>query len=348
LETKLVAMLEPTVGGGNVRATVNVSYDESSIEKTDDVVDPTQVATLTMHKSEQTRGGRSKTTGVPGTASNTPGMVAPGSVQAAGGAVAGAAGTTPAAATVPPLLQTPTNATAGQATAGLPVYPQSGALDGMETATDESNSYAVTRHQVHMEQGPGRIRRVTAAVVVNDRMSTEGAGKTEHTVWKPRTPEEMQRLEQLARAAVGFDTTRGDEVVIENVGFSSNVAEVKGPVMQRLMDGTEAFMGSQPELLKTVSVIVIGMILILLVLKPMTNQMMTAMKETPPMALPAGQNDGRGGIGGRVSIPQNMLESSGRQNEARGVYEHVSDYIRKEPAQSTRLLESWIGSQEEN
>jgi len=30
-----------------------------------------------------------------------------------------------------------------------------------------------------------------------------------------------------------------------------------------------------------------------------------------------------------------------------GIFEHVSEHIRREPAQSTRLLEAWIGSHEE-
>jgi flagellar M-ring protein FliF len=30
-----------------------------------------------------------------------------------------------------------------------------------------------------------------------------------------------------------------------------------------------------------------------------------------------------------------------------GIFEHVSEHIRREPAQSTRLLEAWIGSPEE-
>ena len=47
-------MLEPTAGRDNVRATVTVSYDETSMEKTDEVYDPAQTATLTMQRSEQT------------------------------------------------------------------------------------------------------------------------------------------------------------------------------------------------------------------------------------------------------------------------------------------------------
>ena len=30
-----------------------------------------------------------------------------------------------------------------------------------------------------------------------------------------------------------------------------------------------------------------------------------------------------------------------------GVFEHVSEHIRREPAQSVKLLESWIGAEEE-
>jgi len=325
MEEKLVAMMEPTAGGGNVRATVNVSYDESTQEKTDEVYDPTQVATLTSHKSEQTREGRARTSGVPGTASNTPGAAAPGSVQATGGK---------APAATPPLLAGATS----QSKTGLPVYPQNGS-DGAETATDENNSYAVSKHVSHTEQGPGRIRRVTAAIVVNDRMSIEGSGKGEHTVWKPRSPEEMQRLEQLARAAVGFDTARGDEVVVENVSFSSNTPEAQGTAMQRIMDQASAFLSAQPGLMKMLGVCVLGILLVMMVLKPMTRQMMTMMKESPPLALPAG---GRGAQPSISGLQQPMIEDSGRAQEARGIFDQVSDHIRKEPAQSTRLLESWI------
>src|SRR5271156_6300867 len=58
MEAKLVAMLEPLAGRDNVRATVNMTYDEGSEERTDEVYDPAQVATLTMQKSEQTSAQR--------------------------------------------------------------------------------------------------------------------------------------------------------------------------------------------------------------------------------------------------------------------------------------------------
>jgi len=343
LETKLVAMLEPTAGGGNVRATVNVSYDESSQENTDEVYDPSLVVPLSLHKTEQTSGTKPRASGVPGTASNTPGATAPGSVQAGA-----AKAPTPA---VPPLLQTANGAV--QKDPSLPVYPQSASPSEGESMTEETNSYAVTRHTLHSEQGPGRVRRLTAAVVVNDRMTSEGAGKQAHTVWKPRSPEEMQQLEQLARAAVGFDASRGDQVVIENIGFSSNVPEVSPVGFARVMDQTEDVLHTQPGLLRTLSFSALGLLLVLAVLKPMTRQMMTALGQTQPLALPAGQGGSHAMAGTSVAAktfgqPGNPALTdflpAKRPTDTQTIYEHISDQIRREPAHSTRLLESWINA----
>jgi flagellar M-ring protein FliF len=358
LEEKLISMLEPTAGVGNIRATANVAYDDSSQEKTDEVYDPALVAATSLHKSEQTMGGRAKISGVPGTVSNTPGAAAPGSAQsgAAAGKAAPAAAAA-AAAAVPPLLQTANGAApaaAGTKDANLPVYPQAGGGDG-QTMTEETGSYAVTRHLTHSEQGPGRISRMTVAIVVNDRMTTEGTGKLEHTVWKPRSAEEMQRLEQLARAAVGYDVTRGDQVVIENVSFSSNVPEETPTGLAKVMDQTDGFLQTQPGLLKTLSFSVLGLLLVVLVLKPMTRQMMTTLSQSPARALTDGHGDGAGGgsasggSGGSRAFGSGgasmaKLMAGSRLTDTQEVYAHVSNQIRKEPAQSTRLLETWINA----
>src|SRR6185437_5639178 len=246
MEAKLVAMLEPLAGRDNVRATVNVSYDEGSEERTDEVYDPTQTATLSMQKKEQVSALPDKASGVPGTASNSP-------VGAPAGSVAGSRAS--AAPGTPPLLQKQ----------ALPVDPQQG--NGRDQSIQEENgTYGVTKHLLHSEEGPGRVRRVTAAVVVNDRALTEGVGKLEHTVWKPRSAEEMHRLEQLAQAAVGFDPRRGDQVVMENVSFSTNSPQMKPPVMERVLEGARSLMDSQPGLMRTAAIGICGLLLIFFVL----------------------------------------------------------------------------------
>jgi flagellar M-ring protein FliF len=330
MEAKLVAMLEPLAGRDNVRATVNVSYDEGREERTDEVYDPTEVATLSMQKSEQVTTGRGAPSGVPGTASNSPAGSPDGAV--AGSQAAAAPGT-------PPLLQKPT----------LPVYPQQGAGQS-QSLREENGTYGVTKHLVHTEQGPGRVRRVSAAVVVNDRSMTEGAGKLEHIVWKPRSAEEMRRLEGLAQAAVGYDARRGDQVVMQNVGFSTNAPEVKPPVMERLMEGMGGLLHTQPGLMRTAVIGVCGVLLVLFVLRPVASQVTATLRDPMLLAAETGTTSVFDEAATQDSSDEEVFlpaPKSKTHQLQRGIFEHVSEHIRREPAQSTRLLEAWIASSEE-
>jgi flagellar M-ring protein FliF len=218
----------------------------------------------------------------------------------------------------------------------LPVYPQQGAGQG-QSLREENGTYGVTKHLVHTEQGPGRVRRVSAAVVVNDRSMTEGVGKLEHVVWKP----------------VGFDARRGDQVVMQNVSFSTNAPEVKPPVVDKLMEEMRGLLHTQPGLMRTVVIGICGVLLVFFVLRPVASQLTATLREPMLLAAETGttnafeereveeaQNDPADG----VFLPRPKSKTHQLQQ---GIFEHVSEHIRREPAQSTRLLEAWIGSSEE-
>jgi flagellar M-ring protein FliF len=72
LAERLIETLEPVAGVGNVRASVNVDYDTSVSDETDESYDPASVITLSMQKSQQTSTPPPAAAGVPGTASNAP------------------------------------------------------------------------------------------------------------------------------------------------------------------------------------------------------------------------------------------------------------------------------------
>ncbi len=334
LEAKLVSLLEPLAGRDNVRATVRVAYDQGTEERSDEIYDPTQSAPLSMQRSEQSSVAAAKPAGVPGTASNTPAGAPAGAVQ--GSAAAAAPGT-------PPLLkQDPKE--------GLPVYPQQGGQN--QTVKQESGSYAVTKHTIHTEVGPGRLGRLTAAIVVNDRLTTEGTGKSAHAVWKPRSPDEMHRLEELAQAAVGFDMKRGDQVVVQNMSFNSNTPEPLPPVMDRVLEQTKGFLHSQPNLMRTFVLGVCGVLLVLFVLRPVARQVTSTLRE--PLLLAAGSGSvnalkSAGGEGtealGEGSNPEDAsLPQRKGKNTAQMMFDSVSTQIKLNPSASRRLVESWIAT----
>ena len=65
----------------------------------------------------------------------------------------------------------------------------------------------------------GRIRRISAALLVDDAVDIQQAnGKTSETRRK-RTPEELKQIEALASAAIGLDEKRGDTLAVQNLSF---------------------------------------------------------------------------------------------------------------------------------
>ncbi len=342
METKLVAMLEPLAGAGNVRAVVKATYDHASEERTDEIYDPASAVPLTVQKSEQMSGnGAGRASGVPGTASNTPAAAVQGAVQ--GSAQAAAPGT-------PPLLQ---------GKEPLPVYPTAGG--NQQSTKQESATYGVSKHTMHSESGPGRLERVSAAVVVNDREAMEGAGKDAKTVWRPRTAEEMHRLEVLAQAAVGFDAKRGDQVVMQNVSFSTNAPELKASGMERVLEQAKAVLSSQPGMLRTAVTGMIGLVLIWFVLKPVAHQVVVTLKE--PALIATSQTEKKVAATAGPAASAGALQDGAMQwdkgQEAEpvvkripaardAVYEQVADHIKRSPEQSTRMLETWIAADGDN
>jgi flagellar M-ring protein FliF len=334
LEMKLVSLLEPLAGRDNVRATVNLSYEQGSEERTDEVYDPNQVATLNMQRSEQSSNQPNKPAGVPGTASNTP-------AASPNGAVQGSATATPGA---PPLV----------AKDATPVYPQA-SLTG-QTIKEESGTYAVTKHVVHSELEPGRLRRVTAAIVVNDRASLEGDGKQRHTVWRSRSPDEMRRMEQLAEASIGYDPKRGDQVVLENLSFSSNAQASAQTVLDRVMEQLRDLLQTQPGLARSLTMGACGVLIVLFVLRPVARQLTIKLSDPP---LPHSPSPSSPSIMDSTAPWPEGLEAGAQESRqgppswqrgrtsAQIIFERVSEHIRKEPTQSTRLLESWIGGPED-
>ena len=103
----------------------------------------------------------------------------------------------------------------------LPVYPHE--TTPPQSAKTESGTYGVSNTVRHLTQEPGRIHRLTAAIVVNDR-ELQPAGNNKPAVWQPRSADELRNLTALAQAAVGFNGQRGDVVTVEDLPFQDNHA----------------------------------------------------------------------------------------------------------------------------
>jgi flagellar M-ring protein FliF len=88
--------------------------------------------------------------------------------------------------------------------------------EGGAGSTNTSATYENSRSLEMFSAAPGTVKRISVAVLVNERTGT-GAD----AAYVPRTPEELTRIESLVRTAVGIDDTRGDMVSVVSVPFDA-------------------------------------------------------------------------------------------------------------------------------
>lgn len=227
--------------------------------------------------------------------------------------------------------------TASNAPNVKPVYPQQ--TTPMQNSKREQDAYAVSKMVSHRMQGPGRLHRVTAAILINDRMVTSAGGKK--VSWVPRTPAEMKEIQQLAQAAIGMDASRRDLVTVQNLSFASNANFARPGLATRLAANVGDNLG-----FVRYGVLLAAFILVLLfIVRPVLGQLKQLSSSV--QTLPAS--------GVRASLPTSAAAGSHldqteelsferQQARAQVLFDEVSDYVRKEPQQGTRLLQSWVRS----
>ncbi len=242
----------------------------------------------------------------------------------------------------------------GQEAAGAnPIGSQSG-------QNEEVTNFEISNTVTTEVQAPGAIKKLAVAVVV-DGVTTPATGNAQPG-YTPRAAEEMQRIEQLVQAAIGFDQERGDVVSVANVRFNRDVGAIGGTSAGApLMDFTKN------DIMRAVEIAVLLIVAILIILfvarpllkaagggaagNPLANAMGAA--GNPALAI-AGAT---GGAAGQLALPGVEGGQSGvllspveeRIDMARiegqvkaSSVKKVSEFVDRHPEESLSILRSWL------
>ena len=101
---------------------------------------------------------------------------------------------------------------------------------------EESGTYGASKKTRHIVEGPGRLKRATIAVLINDRRESHGTA----SALVPWSPDQMKRITQLAQATVGYDASRGDVISVENISFDSMPEAGESVASSRAQYGAES------------------------------------------------------------------------------------------------------------
>jgi flagellar M-ring protein FliF len=190
---RILDILEPIVGRQNVKAQVTAELDFSQTESTTESHKPNQTPDSSAVRSQQivesTNGATpSIPAGVPGATTNQP----------------------------PAQSSAPINGAA-----------QSVAAGGQGAAGGNGKRESITNYEVDktirvVKGASGTIKRISAAVVVNNQVTTDAKGKTTST---PLSDAQIEKITALVRETIGFNKDRGDSLNLMNAPFAADKVE---------------------------------------------------------------------------------------------------------------------------
>jgi flagellar M-ring protein FliF len=185
---RIGGILEPVVGNGRYRTQVSADIDFTAVEQAAETFNPDLPAVRSEQKLIETKTGGEGAAGIPGALTNQP----------------------------PANAQAPEQATPQEGQAAAKPIANSREQSTRNFELDRTVSY--TKHQ------QGTLKRLTVAVVVDDKVVKNEDGTESRQPW---TANELERLSILVRDAVGFSAVRGDSVNVLNAPFTAGVEQTE-------------------------------------------------------------------------------------------------------------------------
>jgi flagellar M-ring protein FliF len=171
----------------------------------------------------------------------------------------------------------------------------------------------------------GVVKSVSVAVLV-DGTYQKGQGSQKGT-FVARNDQEMKKYDDIVKAAIGFDKSRGDQVIVENVPFETAAFEEVGA------EKTDYLRFALPYL-KYIAMFVVVMLLVIFVIKPLLKTLSAPMTYRMQEGLPRPGMPGPPGVG-PMSMPGPVAPEEASKDRALGI-------VTGNPKQAANVVKEWL------
>jgi flagellar M-ring protein FliF len=306
---RIEAIVQPIVGAGNVKAEVRADLDFSEDEATSETYKPNPAADAQSIRSQQStedvNNSNSQAQGVPGALTNQPPGPAAAPLVAPAGANAGAAG-----------------GTSGQTTTS--------------SRKENTINFELDKTVRHVKASQGRVKRLSVAVVINNKAALDKEGKPGKAV--PLTAQEMTQINDLVKEAMGYAQARGDTVNVVNAAFMGAKEEIELPLWK---DPDNVALAK--DLLKNLIIFGLAFYLVFGVLRPMLRDLVK-----PPEAAAEEAGDAAGEHGEAVMGEDGVLYGPDGKPVAPPVDTYadilakVREFAKTNPKLTADIVKEWM------
>ncbi|CEK11238.1 flagellar basal-body MS-ring/collar protein FliF [Legionella hackeliae] len=187
---KIQDILTPLLGFGRVKAKVSADIDFTNFEQTQETYNPESQSLRSEQKMEEKHNVDATATGVPGALSNTP----------------------PANAALKQNKDNKNNNNNNKQITNATETAQ-----GNDYRAQTTKNFELDKTISHTKNQPGTVKRLTVAVLVDDRNVLNP--KTKQMEAKPLTQAEVEQIKILVANAIGLNPKRGDSINVVNSHF---------------------------------------------------------------------------------------------------------------------------------
>ncbi len=224
------------------------------------------------------------------------------------------------------------------------------AASSNESRTEETVNYEISKRVInHIREG-GVIKRLSVAVLVDGTYATDAEGNQSY---QARNEDELQKIDSLARTAIGYNPDRGDSLEVINMRFADVEAVEEKPL--------EFFMGlNKQDMLHMAELLVIAIIVILVVFligRPLITRFLEA--QPPAAGVPEGRllterSIGAPALTGPAPVPvEGMLEEEESFEELIDIdrvegrvkassVKKVGEIVEKHPMEALSIIRTWM------
>ena len=203
-----------------------------------------------------------------------------------------------------------------------------------ETKENSITTYLVSKSVLHTKRNAGRIERITASVIVDNKQDPSGAKQS-----RPWTAAELKELDSIIKSVIGYNPARGDVVEIKNIPFAiSELAKVKEVIPPEVEQ--------RRYLYRTLAQLTFGIIVVIfayfMILRPLfkgIGKLVAIPEEKKPKGIPAPSEEER------ELSPEEILEQAipaaitgERYNELQA----LKELAEKSPEKIEGLIIHWL------
>ncbi|AMJ63638.1 flagellar M-ring protein FliF [Bosea sp. PAMC 26642] len=238
---------------------------------------------------------------------------------------------------------------------------QPGAQQNQKDASSKNEevvNYEISKTtRVEVLEG-GRVKKLSVAVLVDGTYTRTTAGELSY---QPRGAEDIDRIGQLVRSAMGFDPARGDKVEVINLRFAEAPPAIVDLPEQTLMQQLLSFTKEDIVRFAELGVIsLLTLIVLMVVVRPLLKQVLateSGQRQLPSfmrnamVAVENGTGDPASPVGLPVDAASLGLEAPSEkmlavaqikgQLKAQSV-EKIGQLVSQNPADSVAVLRGWI------